>query len=53
MLIPRSSMNIDKIFLNNIYMMKLQGKLENTLRQMKIQCMKLMESSESSDKKEI
>lgn len=22
-------MNIDKIFLNNIYMMKLQGKLEN------------------------
>ena len=39
--------------LTNISKKISQGKLENTLRQMKIQHMKLIESSESSDKKEI
>ena len=41
------------ILLTNISKKISQGKLENTLRQMKIQHMKLIESSESSDKKEI
>ena len=39
--------------LTNISKKISQGKLENTLRQMKTQHMKLIESSESSDKKDI